>query len=196
VSVVAAVAAGIALAASTGLRAFLPLLGAGLAGRFGHWPLAPSMQWLASDPALIAFGVAAAVELLADKIPYVDHALDVLHTVLGPVAAVLVSFSAWSQLSPQHALLLSLVAGVPIAAGVHALSAGVRLVSTGTTGGLANPVVSVAEDLVTGAAVILAFVAPLAALLVIGLLVGWLARRRGRRTVALGVARQRDGIVP
>jgi Domain of unknown function (DUF4126) len=182
-TMLAAVAAGIVLAACSGLRAFLPLLGVGLAGRFGHWPLATSVQWMGSDPALIAFGVATLVEIVADKVPIVDHALDVIHTVLGPIAAVLVSVSAWSQLSPQHAVLLSIITGVPLAAGVHALSAGLRLTSTGTTGGLANPLLSIGEDTVTGLGVILAFVAPLAAIVLLVLTVTWMIRRwRQRRT--------------
>jgi hypothetical protein len=178
--VVAAVAAGIVLAACSGLRAFLPLLGVGLAGRFEHWPLAPSVHWLGSDPALIALSVATLVEVAADKVPIVDHALDVMHTVLGPVAAVLVSVSAWSQLAPQHAVLLSILTGVPLAAGVHALSAGVRLTSTGLTGGLANPLLSIGEDGVTAVTVILAFVAPILALVVLLAGVIWLIRRRRR----------------
>jgi Domain of unknown function (DUF4126) len=185
ITMLAAIAAGIVLAASSGLRAFLPLLGVGLAGRFGHWPLASSVQWLGSDVALIAFGVATLVEIVADKVPIVDHGLDVIHTVVGPVAAVLVSVSAWSQLSPQHALLLSIVTGVPLAAGVHAISAGLRLTSTGTTGGLANPLLSIGEDTVTGISVILAFVAPIIALVILVVSVTWLVRqwrRRGRRT--------------
>jgi Domain of unknown function (DUF4126) len=182
-TVLAAVAGGIVLAASSGLRAFLPLLGVGLAGRFGHWPLASSVQWLGSDPALIAFGVATLVEIVADKVPIVDHALDVVHTILGPVAAVLVSVSAWSQLSPQHALLLSIITGVPLAAGVHAVSAGLRLASTGTTGGLANPLLSIGEDTITGATVILAFIAPILAAILLLLVVIWMLRRwRRRRT--------------
>ena len=181
VTLLAAVAAGIVLAACSGLRAFLPLLGVGLAGRFGHWPLAPSVHWLGSDAALVALGVATLVEVVADKIPIVDHALDVIHTVLGPVAAVLVSVSAWSQLSPQHAVLLSILTGVPLAAGVHALSAGIRLTSTGVTGGLANPFLSIGEDTITGLTVILAFVAPILAVIILGVGVFWMLRRWQRR---------------
>jgi hypothetical protein len=180
-TIVAAIAGGIVLAACSGLRAFLPLLGVGLAGRFGHWPLASSVQWLGSNPALIALGVATLVEIVADKVPIVDHGLDVIHTVLGPVAAVLVSVSAWSQLSPQHALLLSIITGVPLAVGVHALSAGLRLTSTGTTGGLANPFLSIGEDTLTGVSVILAFVAPIAAIVLVLLAVIWMVRRWRQR---------------
>lgn len=47
-----AVATGVGLAAASGLRAFLPLLAVGLAGRFGFLHFQPGMEWLESDPAL------------------------------------------------------------------------------------------------------------------------------------------------
>ncbi len=47
-----ALATGVGLAAATGLRAFLPLLAVGLAGRHGLLHLHPGMEWLESDPAL------------------------------------------------------------------------------------------------------------------------------------------------
>ena len=56
----AAAATGIALAASAGLRAFLPLFAAGVAARWFQWPLASPVGWLSSDPALLMFGIASA----------------------------------------------------------------------------------------------------------------------------------------
>ena len=56
----AGIALGIGLAAATGFRVFLPLLLAGLAAHFGYIPLAENFQWLASIPALVMLGTAAA----------------------------------------------------------------------------------------------------------------------------------------
>ena len=92
-------AAGILLAATAGLRAFLPLLGLGLAARFLDWPIAESMQWLSTNAALVGLAVAALVEIAADKIPAVDHVLDAVHTVVGPLTGALVAFTAWGELS-------------------------------------------------------------------------------------------------
>jgi len=57
--------ARIGLAAATGFRVFVPLLIAGLAARFGELPLSEHFQWLASAPALVMLGTAAAAEILA-----------------------------------------------------------------------------------------------------------------------------------
>src|SRR5437762_495318 len=71
------VATGIALASCAGLRAFLPLFVTGALGRLGWISLSPSFEWLSSWPALVIFGVAVGTEMLGDKIPIVDHLLDV-----------------------------------------------------------------------------------------------------------------------
>lgn len=59
------------LAACAGLRAFMPLFGAGVAARWTDLPLSDSVAWLGSDTALVPFGVATVIEVLADKIPVV-----------------------------------------------------------------------------------------------------------------------------
>jgi hypothetical protein len=102
VSVLFVGAAGILLAASAGLRAFLPLLGLGVASRVLDWPIAQSMEWVATDAGLIGLGVAALVEIAADKIPAVDHVLDLIHTAAGPIAGALVAFTAWGVTFPPH----------------------------------------------------------------------------------------------
>src|SRR5260370_29156907 len=91
---------GVALAACAGLRAFLPLLLAGILARMGWLDLGPSFQFLASNRALVVFGVASLVEILGDKIPAVDHALDALGTPLRPAAAALLSSSLLGHVSP------------------------------------------------------------------------------------------------
>src|SRR5215471_7021247 len=81
-SMVLAVMTGVALAAACGLRAFLPLLVAGVASRFGLLSLGPNFTWLGENPALVALGLATVLEMVGDKIPVVDHALDVAGTVI------------------------------------------------------------------------------------------------------------------
>src|SRR5262245_25328093 len=77
-----ALLSGVALAAVCGLRAFLPPLAVGLAARFGLLELDLRVAWLAGDPALVAFGFAAVLEIAADKVSVVDHALDLVAGVL------------------------------------------------------------------------------------------------------------------
>src|SRR5512145_2759755 len=105
------IAMGLGLAASAGLRAFLPLLVAGVAGRLDLLPLSESFAWLGSTPALVVFGVAVVAEVLGDKIPVVDHFLDALHTLLKPIAGTVVAASVLTDLPPLPATVLSLITG-------------------------------------------------------------------------------------
>lgn len=177
-------AAGIVLAASAGLRAFMPLLGLGLAARLLDWPIAPSMSWLATDAGLLGLGIATLVELAADKIPVVDHLLDLVHTVAGPLAGALVAFGALGDVPPAASLILALALGAPVAGGVHAIAAATRIKSTVASGGTLNPAVSVAEDGVSIGAIVVALLVPILALLVAVAIVFMIVRllmRRGKR---------------
>src|SRR6266511_4991794 len=62
VELLPALALGVALAACAGLRAFFPLRLAGILARAGWLDLGPSFQFLASNRALVLFGVASLVE--------------------------------------------------------------------------------------------------------------------------------------
>ena len=176
------IALGLGLAASAGLRAFLPLLVAGAAGRLGVLELSDSFGWLASTPALVVFGVAVVAEVLGDKFPLVDHALDALHTLVKPVAGTLLAASVLTELPPLEATVLSLVTGGAVSEAVHLTKAKLRLLSTATTAGIGNPVLSVLEDLAAFAASVAAVLVPLligvGALVLLGAI--WvLLRRRG-----------------
>jgi hypothetical protein len=140
------IAAGIGLASCAGLRAFLPLLAVGAAGRLGWIDLNSGFTWLESTPALVILGTAVLVEVVADKVPLVDHALDAAGLFVKPIAGALVMASTLSDADPLAAVLLALVLGSPLAGGVHLVKAKTRLVSTVTTLGHANPAQSAIED--------------------------------------------------
>jgi len=174
-------AMGFALAACVGLRTFLPLLAAGLLARTGHLELGQHFEWMASTPALVVFGSALAFEVLADKIPGVDHALHSVEAFVKPVAATILAASLFTNLDPLTATTLGLVGGGSIAGLVQLARGGTRVASSALTFGLANPVLSVVDDGVALGGVILAFLLPfLAALLAIvaAIAVVRLVRRR------------------
>ena len=61
---------GVALAAATGFRVFLPMLIVSGAAYTGHLHLDDSFAWLGTPSALIMLSVAAVAEVLAYYIPY------------------------------------------------------------------------------------------------------------------------------
>lgn len=177
---IAAALTGIALSACAGLRVFLPLFGAGLAARLADWPLAAGADWLASDAALVTFGVATVVEVVADKVPVLDHALDVAQTFLAPAAGAVLAASSFTELPPWAALTLGIATGAPIAGGVHLLAAATRLQSSVLTAGAGNPVLSLIEDALAVVGALVAFVLPALVVAAIVLVALWVRRRRRR----------------
>ena len=175
---------GLGLAAATGLRTFLPLLMLAVVARFGWFGvgLNPHVAWLGSNAALAALGVATVVELAADKIPLVDQALSAVGTVTRPLAAILVAGAVFTHADPAVAAIAGLIIGAPTALAFHAAQTGTRVASTATTAGLANPFVSVFEDLASAGMAALAFIAPVLVplLLAVLLFVGWRVWRRLR----------------
>jgi len=161
------VAMGISLAACAGLRAFLPLFVAGVSGRFELIPLAERFEWMAGTPALVVLGAAVVCELLADKIPVVDHLLDSLQTLVKPVAGTILAASVLADMPIVYATALGLIAGGGTAAAVHLGKAQVRVGSSLTTAGFANPVVSFVEDVAALAGSLLSLFFPVIALFVL-----------------------------
>ncbi len=181
---VSVLALAVALSACAGLRAWLPLLLAGGLARAGLLQLGPTFGFLTSNRALALFAVATLIEMAGDKLPALDHALDTLSTILRPAAGALLAASVIGTVSdPLVAWVLGLVVGTPSALVPHVAKSGLRLASTALTAGLANPVVSVVEDVAAVALFVVAVVAPLVVCALLALALVFIARRAARPRV-------------
>jgi hypothetical protein len=155
------IALGIGLAACAGLRAWLPLFVLGASVRLGVIPSGEAFRFLGSNTALAVFAIATVIELIADKIPVVDHALDLLSTLLKPVAGIVLAASVlWTVDDPIVAIALGVMVGAPAAFAPHAAKATLRGVLSPMTAGLAAPVLSFLEDVIAFGLVALAILAP------------------------------------
>ncbi|MFI6238487.1 DUF4126 domain-containing protein [Micromonospora sp. NPDC050795] len=185
---------GTGLAASAGLNAYIPLLILGLLGRYTDLIDLPSgWAWLGNGWVIAIMAVLLAVEMVADKVPVVDHINDVVQTVVRPTAGGL-AFGAGSSsetvtvsdpgsfFSSHH--WVPVVTGVLLALGVHLLKSAARPVINATTAGIGAPVASTAED---ATSVVVSLVAIILPVLVLVALVGlaffafWFFRRRSDR---------------
>ncbi len=168
---------GIGLSAACGFRIFVPLLIMSIAALSGHLTLSEGMTWIGTYPALAAFSIATALEILGYYIPWVDHVLDMIASPAAVVAGIVVMAGAVQGMSPFLRWSLAVIAGGGIAGTVQALTGMVRLTSTATTGGLGNPLVATAE---LGGSTLLslaAIVIPVAAVLAVVILVCLVARK-------------------
>ncbi|SHF46289.1 protein of unknown function [Arenibacter palladensis] len=163
---------GIGLAASVGFRIFLPLFALSLAAYFDVWQLNENWEWVGSMAAIITFGVATLVEVLAYFIPWLDNLLDSFAIPMAALAGTAVMVSTVSNLDPVITWTLAIIAGGGTATAIKGASATGRLASTASTGGTANPVIALVE---TGTAAVVTtasiFAPILAAFLVLVILI-------------------------
>lgn len=158
--IIAAIALGIGLSASTGFRVFLPLLVAGIAARLGFLPVNESFAWLESTPALAALSVATIIEIIAYYIPFIDNLLDSIAMPLAIGAGTLLAASVIPVDNSFLKWLMSIVIGGGASATVQGGLATLRLVSSGTTAGIANPVISTGENAAAVGVSVLAIAIP------------------------------------
>jgi hypothetical protein len=152
------------LSSAAGLNAYIPLLAVGLLNRFEYISLQQPFDLLGSTPVLAILILLGVIDFIADKIPAVDHATHVIGALISPVAGAIVFASQNNIISDIHPA-LALGAGFIMAGGFHATRSAIRPVSTATTAGFGNPVLSFMEDVTSLALSVLAFVAPLIAFL-------------------------------
>ncbi|SCE92901.1 protein of unknown function [Micromonospora purpureochromogenes] len=185
---------GTGLAASAGLNAYIPLIIMGLLARYTDLIELPSgWQWLGNGWVVLILAVLLAVEVVADKVPVVDHVNDLVQTVVRPTAGGLafgagassetVTVSDPGSFFSSHQW-VPVVTGVVIALGVHLLKSAARPVVNATTVGFGAPVASTAED---ATSVVMSLVAIVLPVLVLAFLLGlaafffWFLRRRSDR---------------
>jgi hypothetical protein len=163
---------GLGLAAACGFRVFVPLLVISVAAFTGQLELSPKFEWLASAPALITFAVATLLEIAAYYLPVVDNFLDTVASPAAVVAGVVASASVITGMDPYLKWTLAVIAGGGLAGAVQFLTTGSRGLSTLTTAGFGNPIVSSLEaggSIVTS---LLSLVAPVLALFLILVFLG------------------------
>ena len=189
---------GTGLAASAGLNAYIPLLTMGLLARYTDAiDLPSSSTWLQNGWTLSILGLLLVIEMVADKVPVVDHVNDIVQTFVRPTAGGLAfgtgSGSETVTVADPGAFFTTnqwvpIAAGVVIALVVHGVKSASRPVVNATTAGFGAPVASTAEDIGSVVMSVLAIVLPVLVLGGLGVLVWaavWVLRLRRRRRRAV-----------
>lgn len=176
------------LSASAGLNAYIPLLLVGLLAKYTNM-LTLSQPWdtLANPWIILLLCILVIIEMLADKVPAVNHINDLIQTLIRPAAGAIV-FAASADVVTEVSPVLALAAGLLVAGSVHVAKAGaVRPMVTATTGGAGNIPVSIAEDVVSTVLSFLAIVLPILVgtlmLILAALILYWLYKRSHRETI-------------
>jgi hypothetical protein len=160
-TVLSAIMAGICLSAASGLRVFLPILGLGLAARFGWLEVGEQFAWLASEPVLVVVGIAAILEAGAYYVPIIDNLLDLLATPAAIGGGTVIVASLLPEMNNALQWGTALTLGGASAGIVQGSTVLARGLSTGSSGGLANPLLSTGETAGSLFVIVMALLVPI-----------------------------------
>jgi len=172
---------------ASGINGYAVVVLLGLAGRlFGMDDVPPALQ---RTDVLVVAAVLLLMDVVVDKIPYLDSGWDSVHTVIRPV----IGATLGALLAGESGSLVQIAAGATggITALVsHLVKAGLRAAVNTSPEPASNLVVSTGEDLAVAGVVTLSLMHPLAAaivaavLLVTGIVLvalAWTTIRKGLR---------------
>jgi hypothetical protein len=146
--VILSLSLGLGLAAACGFRVFIPPLMMGVASRFNLYELEGSFVWVGETWAIGVFAIATLAEVGGYYIPWVDNLLDMIATPAAIIGGIFVtSASLEGDMNSGMQWLLAIIAGGSTAGIIQIGTVATRAISTSTTGGLANPIISTLEAL-------------------------------------------------
>lgn len=159
-----------ALGWASGLRLYAVLFIVGGAGYLGWVDLPAGLQVLMHPYVLAASGFMCLVEFFTDKVPGVDSLMDTVQTFIRIPAGAVLAASVFGDASTA-AMVAAAILGGTLAAGSHFTKAGSRAVINTSPEPFSNWAASFSEELAVGTVLWLAFAHPLAALVVLVLLI-------------------------
>ena len=169
---------------ASGINAWATVFVLGVLGRFSGVEGVP--EGFQRTDVLVIVGVLCVIELVADKVPYVDSIWDGVSTFIRPVAGVVIG-ALWAGSSGSLATIALGAVGGLTALISHLTKSALRLAVNTTPEPFTNVAASASGDVaVTGVATLVAL-APLAAavvvaiLMLVGLVAVWLIASRVRR---------------
>ena len=146
VQILLSLSLGLGLAAACGFRVFIPPLMMGVGSRLDLYILEGSFVWVDDTWAIAIFAVATLLEIGGYFIPWIDNLLDAVATPAAIIGGIFVtSASLEGELDPSAQWTLSVIAGGSVSGVIQLGTVATRAISTGTTGGLANPIISLLE---------------------------------------------------
>lgn len=172
---------GIALGSAwtSGINLYATVAVLGLLQRFTATPLPGGLHVFDN---WIIIGVAGGlylIEFFADKIPYLDSAWDVIHTFIRVPAGAVIALAATTELDPTIQI-LALLLGGGLALSSHGTKATVRAAANLSPEPVSNWILSIVEDIIAIAGVIIAVVSPILIIIIIAIFLViffWIAKK-------------------
>lgn len=186
---------------ASGINAYLVVLVLGLIGRFTE--IAGIPEGLTRTDVLVVAAALYLVELVADKIPYLDSVWDGISTAIRPTVGVVIGL-LMAQDAPTLQQAILAASGGAAALVSHLVKGGLRLIVNTSPEPASNITVSVGEDVAVAGVTTLAVLNPVLAFtiaaifLAIGILLLvllWSRVLRGRRRLRAWRARRAAAVL-
>jgi hypothetical protein len=153
---------------TSGINLYATVTVLGLLQRFGATKLPGGLDVLDNWWIIGVAGGLFLVEFFADKIPYVDSVWDVVHTFIRVPAGAVVAYAATSQMDPTVSVIATLVGG-GLAFSSHGTKAALRATANLSPEPVSNWSLSLIEDGIAIFGSLMAVIAPVVILVMIGL---------------------------
>jgi hypothetical protein len=140
-----------------GIKPYATFLVFGLMLKLGYitdpFFLQPQFHFSQNNLFLAIVSLLFVIETLADKIPFVDHVSDLIHTILKPLAGAFLGFLVVNAVDVNQtfglvSLSVAIMGGGAISLTTHATKSIIRLASTKFTAGIGNSILSGVEDVI------------------------------------------------
>lgn len=145
---------------TSGINLYATVTVLGLLQKFGATKLPGGLDVLDNWWIIGVAGFLYLIEFFADKIPYVDSVWDVIHTFIRVPAGAVVAYSATNEMDASLGVIAALLGG-GLALSSHGTKAALRAGANLSPEPVSNWILSVAEDILAIAGVILAVIAPI-----------------------------------
>ena len=145
---------------TSGINLYATVTVLGLLQKFGSTKLPGGLDVLDNWWIIGIAGFLYLIEFFADKIPYVDSVWDVIHTFIRVPAGAIVAYSATNEMDASVGVIATLLGG-GLALSSHGTKAALRTGANLSPEPVSNWILSLVEDVLAIAGVILAVVAPI-----------------------------------
>ena len=154
----------------SGINLYATVFMLGLMQRFNLAHLPGDMSYVAHTWVLVLSGVLFAVQFIADKIPAVDSAWDMVHTFIRVPAGAILAATAFAHFDPSVRLAAMLLGG-GIALSSHSVKTATRLAANTSPEPFSNVALGLAGDVVSVGGTVLMAAHPVARVVLVVLAV-------------------------
>ena len=152
---------------TSGINLYATVTVLGLLQKFGAAKLPMGLTALDSWWVIGIAGFLFLVEFFADKIPYIDSVWDVIHTFIRIPAGAIVAYAATSEIDPTISVIATLLGG-GLALSSHGTKAALRATANLSPEPFSNWILSLVEDFIAIVGTLLAVLAPVLIMIVLG----------------------------